>query len=272
MTKHAEQRHAEQKHAEQKNNRKAKLLVVLTILVLLVGVMGFAIYQFVSESIQLQKEQEKFGDLRDLIGEDVYDDGSGGTLTRSKYDALFAMNSDMQGWLRINGTAIDYPVMKNDLENGEYYLHRDFDEEYSFAGCLFIGPNCDVNSDIFIIYGHNMKNGSMFACLTDFADAGFANRHMEISFDTKDERRVYRVFAAFAANVYPDGEEYDEYFKYYRAIGKLSGEEYQDVLGQYRAMADLWTGDVPQYPDQIMLMSTCFGDRERYVVAAYRIK
>lgn len=260
------------KHAAQQNNRKAKLIVVLSILLILIGVMGFAAYQFISESVQLRKEQEKFGDLRELIGDDVYDEGSDGTISKSKYDALLTRNSDFQGWLKVNGTAIDYPVMQNCLENGEYYLHRDFDGDYSFAGCLFIGQSCDVNSDVFIIYGHNMKNGSMFACLTDYADYDYARKHIYITFDTVDERRTYRVFAAFAATIYPVGEEYDEYFRYYRSVGQIGLSEYQYVLDQYYSMADVWMDQAPQYPDQIMLMSTCFGDRERYVVAAYRIK
>ena len=272
---------AELKHAPKKRKLNIKAILVLLTVFVLVGVLSYSVYRFVSESVELNREQERFSELRDLIGEDEYgeeapiEEGSESpapVVTKSKYEALFNMNSDMQGWLKISGTAVDYPVMKNDLENGEYYLHRDFDGEYSFAGCLFIGKRCTASSDIFIIYGHNMKNGSMFACLTDFINRDFALQHREISFDTGDERRVYRVFAAFAARVYPNTEEYSDLFKYYESLGTVDEESYSRILDQYRSMSVLWMDDIPAYPDQIMLMSTCLTDKERFVVAAYRVK
>lgn len=278
------------KHNRQKNKRSMKSKITLGVIVVLIGVLGFSLYQFLSVYIPQQREQRRFDELRDLIGEDEYEpapigtEGSDSTdpsanaipdapsptvVKTSKYEHLFGMYEDMVGWLKVEGTAIDYPVMKTDREGGEYYLHRDVDGDYSFSGCLFIGDNCDADSDIFIIYGHNMNNGSMFGGLTDFGDSDYAYDHRDIRFDTLYDRRVYRVFAAFNASTYSEDEVA---FKYYESVGKFDEAAYNDVLEQYRALSWVWLDEAPAYPAQIMLLSTCYTDKERFVVAAYRIQ
>ena len=275
------------KHTAQKNKRGVKSTILLIAIVLLIGALGFSVYQVLSVYIPQQKEQQHFAELRDLITEDEYEyvyeepdpDDTTATpdsppqpkkvLKKSKYSELFKRYSDMCGWLKIDGTAVDYPVMKSDLEEGEYYLHRDVEGDYSFAGCLFCGVNCDPDSDIFIIYGHNMNNGSMFACLTDFGGESFVNGHRDILFDTQDERRVYRVFASFEAPAYTKD---DDVFKYYNCVGTLDESAYNTAVEYYRSRAYYWSGDPPAYPTQIMLLSTCYTDKDRFVVAAYRVQ
>ena len=264
---------------KKKKGAKAALLLVM---VVLIGVLGFSVYKFLSEYIPQQQEQNRFSELRDLIGEDEYEDAteddsdpSQPTTTpkvkKSKYEKLFGMNEDMRGWLKVDGTQIDYPVMKNDLEDGEYYLHRDFDGYYSFAGCLFIGKNCDYDSDIFIIYGHNMLNGSMFGALHNFSDWDFAKKHKDIEFDTKNERRVYRVFGAFWSKAFYEDEPG---FRYYEAVGDYDEYSYNNILWSFENMMAVRLDYEPKYPDQIMLLSTCSYNEAngRFVVAAYRIK
>ena len=258
-------------------NRRKRIILIVA-MVVLVGALGFSLWQFLSVYIPQQKEQERFAELRELIEEPATEqeaptDASGETTAPKgpSYSKLFALNPDMRGWLRIPDTAVDYPVMKNDSERGEYYIHRDFDGNYSFAGCLFIGLNCDEDSDIFVIYGHNMNNGSMFGDLDRYSSSDYARDHRDIYFDTADESRVYRVFSVFRTQVY---DKDSTAFKYYESIGDFAEEEYNDVAEQlgYLSMTD--TGETPEYPAQIMLLSTCayHTDEGRFVVAAYRIK
>ena len=261
------------KHAAAKKKRSVKAYVFMLIIILLVGVLCFSTYKFFSEYIPQAREQERFGELRGLIGDDDASSDADGKLKSSKYEKLFGMNEDMRGWLKIDGTEIDYPVMKNDLEDGEYYLHRDFDGNSSFAGCLFFGINCDEDSDISIIYGHNMNNGSMFGKLTSYADKAYAEEHRYISLDTKDESRVYKVFASFSAKAYAEDDTSGD-FKYYENVGDISEEQYSYILDRYKEMSDVWMDDVPEYPEKILLLSTCsyHTDNGRFVVAAYRVK
>ena len=117
-----------------------------------------------------------------------------------------------------------------------------------------------------------MNNGSMFGSLAEYSDVNYAKAHRDITFDTKNERRIYRVFTAFQGEIYPKEAAYDSYFKYYESIGDYDEEGYNNVLDHYRGMAYYWMDDAPKYPDQIMILSTCYYDNVRFVVAAYRIK
>lgn len=87
--------------------------------------------------------------------------------------ALHEENPDCIGWLTIDGTRIDYPVMYRSGDKN-YYLHRDFNGEYSANGCLFLAEECVAgNSDNLIIYGHHMNSGKMFADLENIRTKDF---------------------------------------------------------------------------------------------------
>ena len=161
--------------------------------------------------------------------------------------------------------------MKSSESDPEYYLHRDFNKNYSYSGTLFIGEGCNADSTAFVIYGHNMNTGSMFGSLDSFKNAGFAQEHKDIVFRTQKENRVYRVFAAFQTKLIP--EDSDE-FAYYRSVGKLDKGEYNEALENVRKMSLISLNEAPEYPEQIMFLSTCYyhTDEGRFVVAAYRIK
>ena len=183
---------------------------------------------------------------------------------------LLEKNHDFVGWLSIEDTVIDYPVMKSSEKDPEFYLHHNFEKEKSKSGALFIGERCDEQSKVFVIYGHNMNADTMFGTLDNYRDAIFAEKHKDIVFRTPSENRVYRVFAAFQTKIYT---EPTEAFEYYRAVGELKEEEYALTLENYRKMSVISLNETPKYPQQIMLLSTCayHTDEGRFVVAAYRI-
>lgn len=115
---------------------------------------------------------------------------------RERFAALLERNSDFVGWLSIEGTAVNYPVMCTP-DDPEYYLKRDFDGNRSNSGVPFFGEGCDTESDNIIIYGHNMKNGTMFSSLTNYADESYYEEHPTISFDTPDGDGTYEIIAVF---------------------------------------------------------------------------
>ncbi len=121
----------------------------------------------------------------------------------SEYGGLYSQNEDMVGWIRIEDTKINYPVMQS-MEEPNFYLKHGFDKKYSDYGCPYIQENCDVErpSDNLVIYGHNMKDGTMFADLMKFKDKSFWERHKTISFDTLTDRYDYEVIAVFKTVVY----------------------------------------------------------------------
>ena len=106
--------------------------------------------------------------------------------------ALITENADCIGWLSIDGTNISYPVMHTQSDP-QKYLRRNFYGKYSQSGVPFLDGRCDLQSTNLIIYGHNMKNGTMFADLKKYVDREFLNAHRTVRFETADGIRYFTV-------------------------------------------------------------------------------
>lgn len=105
--------------------------------------------------------------------------------------ALNARNRDCIGWITIDGTAIDYPVMHRPSQK-DYYLYRDFNGRRSYNGTLYASEICDPEtSDNVILYGHNMRSGKMFAALTRYKEKSFYEAHRYIVFETLSGVHIY---------------------------------------------------------------------------------
>lgn len=163
-----------------------------------------------------EKEQMKFEDLRERIYSEkeksnleVHANMRGNKAIEGmaiekravlpEFQEIAKENPDFAGWISIEGTNIDYPVMQTTWEP-EYYLHRNFAGEYSYAGIPFVGTG-DLKAeggDVFI-YGHNMRNGTMFADLLKYQNEEFWKEHPVIVLDRLWKHQKYEVFAAFYA-------------------------------------------------------------------------
>ena len=270
-----------------KRKRSKTTVLYCVIAVILIGILAFSGYQALKIYIPQSKESHEFALLKeeagvkDIKAQEIIDKADpsnpgepdvspADSDDNSPFRSLSEKNSDFVGWLSIEDTQIDYPVMKSSESDPEFYLHRDFDKDYSYSGTLFIGAGCNADSDAFVIYGHNMNSGSMFGSLDSYKSGSFALEHKNIVFRTQKENRVYRVFAAFQTKLLPEdsGE-----FAYYRSVGKLNKGEYDKALESIRDLSMISTNDAPKYPEQIMFLSTCYyhTDDGRFVVAAYRI-
>lgn len=185
------------------------------------------------------------------------------------YDALQKKNPDFAAWLKVDGTAIDYPVMHTP-DDEEYYLHRAFDGSDSISGTPFIGARSDLNSDYFIIYGHNMNNDTMFGTLDLYQEENFYKEHPRLTLTTPQEERVYEIFAAIETRVlYQD----ESGFRYYDLPGELTEDDWHAFLDWIKINALYETGITPVYGEQILILSTCSYHTEqgRFVIAARRI-
>ena len=260
---------------------KAKNIILVSLAVLCVAVLLYSLYQGLIIYIPQKQEQQRFDELRQIVEQESKEksdstqpaeaetrSGSDKEETHSVFNDLATINDDYRGWLKIEDTVIDYPVMKSSEDDPEYYLHRDFDKNYSFSGTPFIGAGADENSDAFVIYAHNMNNDTMFGTLDYYADKEWAEQHRYINFDTLDENRVYRVFAAFQTTIGSENE-----FKYNERVGMLSNQDYQALVEDIKEAAVMETGDCPAEKMQILMLSTCsyHSDNGRFVVAAYRV-
>ena len=214
-----------------------------------------------------RREQNEFASLRQEIPSGDPEENTSSFVNR--YESVMEQNGDFACWIEIPDTSIDYPVMKSSEDDPEYYLRRGFDKQYSFAGTLFIGGGCNLDSDSFIIYGHNMDTDTMFGELDRFADPDYALKHRFIHIGTPTEDRVYRVYAAFQTKIY---DENANVFKYYERLGSLDQPTYLDTVLNIRSMSMIDLADAPQYPAQLLFLSTCsyHTNNGRFVVAAYR--
>lgn len=260
---------------------KAKNIILVLLAVICVCVLLYSLYQGLIIYIPQKQEQQRFDELRQIVKQESEGksgstqpaeaetrSGSDKVETHSAFNGLATINDDFRGWLKIEDTVIDYPVMKSSEDDPEYYLHRDFDKNYSFSGTPFIGAGADENSDAFVIYAHNMNNDTMFGTLDYYADKEWAEQHKYINFDILDENRVYRVFSAFQTALGSESE-----FKYYERAGKLSDEDYKAFVNDIKDASVMFTGECPDKKTQIIMLSTCSYHTEngRFVVAAYRV-
>lgn len=185
---------------------------------------------------------------------------------------LYNENPDIVGWVKIDGTNIDYPVMHTPGDP-EKYLHLNFNEKTSFGGLPFLDASCSMNpeSDNLLIYGHNMKNGTMFRDLMYYDVKTYWQKHKTILFSTLYEEREYEVVAAFYDRVYfPD----EDCFKFYQFINAADKEEFNTAVSYFKEKSLYDTGVTAEYGDSLISLVTCayHVDDGRFVVVAKEVK
>lgn len=183
------------------------------------------------------------------------------------YAALYAENPDLFGWVQIPDTELSYPVMYTP-DDPEYYLRRAFDGSESVSGVPFLDGDCSLDGGNYLIYGHHMSSGTMFALLPSYAKEDFYEAHPVIRFDTLFERGEYEVMAAFYSKAY--GTDEQDVFRYYQYTDLSSPERFQEYVMQVKAAALYDTGITAEYGDQLLTLSTCnyHTDNGRFVVVA----
>ena len=207
--------------------------------------------------LQSAQEQQAFDDLRSIVATESVPPAREETPTgeyNSPYIPLKEQNPDFYGWISIEGTKINYPVMYTP-EDPEYYLKRAFDRSESQSGVPFLDAACTETGGNYLIYGHNMKNGSMFATLLSYKDSNFAEEHPTIQFDTLTESGTYTVIAAFFSEIYPTDSQ--NVFRYYQYAELNTPEKLDAYIKNIEAVALYPTGVTAEYGDQLLTLSTC---------------
>lgn len=217
-------------------------------------------------------EDSKNGEAEKTLGETGHDgDMDGGADFPPVHPGLLALhreNPDCIGWIKIEGTVIDYPVMYHPSEEN-YYLHRDFYGEYSANGCLFLSELCEPEmSDNLIIYGHHMNSGKMFAELDQYKDRTFYLEHPLVSYNTLQGSETYQIFAVFCTPVYTGND-----FPYYTFTKAEDAADYQGYIKAVKDRSFYDTGISAVSGDKLLTLSTCeYSQRNgRVVVVAKKI-
>lgn len=187
---------------------------------------------------------------------------------REGYERLKTQNQDMIGWVRVEGSPIDYPVMQTP-EEPDYYLRRGFDHKYSVYGMVYMDAACDLDGDCnnYILYGHHMKNGTMFASLEKYTSEDYYKEHPYLTFDTLEETGTYEIVGAFKLMA----DQVDADFAY-----KLAAQTEQDYDGLLRYIKENGfydTGVTARWPEQLVTLATCEYTQKngRLIVVARKI-
>jgi sortase B len=185
------------------------------------------------------------------------------------YAQQHQQNSDLAGWLYIEGTDLDYPVLYTP-NDPEYYLRRAFDGSYAYSGSLFIGAGCTPDGTNVIIYGHHMNSGTMFGELMNYKNVSYFNEHPTIHYDTLDELGEYEVLSVFYARVYTSADT--NVFRYYQYTDLSDESRFNEFVSQAKAASIYDTGVDAQYGDRLITLSTCsyHTTNGRFVVVARR--
>lgn len=260
---------------KQERNRKWMIFVLSILATACMVYVGIYYYQFEKNRV----DYNKLAELKEA--DSVLDTEKGYTITveekkdmppiLAKYETLYKKNKKLIGWLKIDDTNIDYPVMQT--VNNEYYLDHNFNQEYDKNGSLFLDKDCNAafpNTNM-IIYGHHMKSGKMFGNLNYYSKESYYKEHPQIQFDTIYEEGLYDIMYVFRSRIYNEDEVV---FKYYQFFDVNSEDEFYSAMDEMARMSLYDTGVTAEYGDKLITLSTCDSSEEdgRFVVVAKKIK
>ena len=251
-------------------NKKYKFILLLLIVI-------FAISSFfhIKEILENKKQNDIYDNLQEIVtkndkNDDITED-NGKNTPDDNYNLknIKNINSDVVGWIKIDGTNIDYPVM----QNGNYYLHRNLYKNYSSHGTPYLAEYCKINSsDNLIIYGHHMKDNQMFSQLDYYKKYEFYSNHKYIKFYTLEGNETieskYEVTFVFKTIAYTD-----KGFKYYNYYDFNSEDEFNDFVINCEKL-ELYNTDIEfKYGDKFITLSTCEYSQKngRMVIVAKKI-
>jgi len=247
-------------------NKKYKVFLLLLIVIL-----AISSYFFIKEIAENNKEKYFYTDLQTMVHTDNKNNDEIKENNTTNYDLknIYDLNHDVIGWIKIDGTNIDYPVMQNE----DYYLYRNIYKEYSSHGTPYLADNCNIEtSDNLVIYGHHMNDNSMFSQLDDYKKHEFYKKHKFIRFYTMKnnitEENLYEIVAVFKTVVYTNNS-----FQYYKYINFHDEEEFKGFSNKCNDLKLYSTDSTMSFKDKLITLSTCEYSQKngRMVIIAKKI-
>lgn len=239
-------------------------IVYTIITILLISLVLISSYLIFKEKKQNEKQENTFEDLIEIVEENIENQEE----RKIDINKLYEENKDIVGWLKIDNTTINYPIMQN-INDPNYYLHRDFYKNYSSYGTPYMAKQCNLNSDNIVIYGHHMKNNKMFGELEKYKSKDFYNNHKIITFTTLEKEYSYEIFAVFKTTVYTKNT-----FRYYENINFENKKMYDDFINICKDKSLYQTGIEIKDKEKLITLSTCeySNKNSRLVIVARKIK
>lgn len=259
------------KNANKNVNKKVKKIIITILSILLISVISF----LVIHTINANKNKKLYADL---LQQEIIPDKATEELSQvnkefvEKVKELEQENADIKGWIRIEDTSINYPLLQTD--NNDYYLIHNYKKEKSSYGSIFINNNCNIkneNSNV-IIYGHNMKDGQMFTDLLQYKDKSFYEQHPIIKIATDESEEDYEIIYTFKSRVFYQDEK--NVFRFYRYYDFENEDQYNEYINNCKKIQLYDTEKTATYGEQLITLITCEYSQEngRMVVVAKKVK
>lgn len=257
-----------QKNKHLKNSKKIKILLLIvltTIVVLGVTYMSYYLYN----NYKTRKDNtEILGNVK------INETDITGTKTERmlQLEELQKENEEIIGWLEIEGTNINYPVLQ--ASDNDYYLTHNYKKEKSSTGSIFLDKDFDLinGSSNYLIYGHRSKNGLMFEDLMKYAKEDFYKEHTKVKFTTNKDDSLYEILSVFYSRVYYKSEK--NVFRYYYFVNANNEQEYNDFVNNAKKVSLYDTGVTANYGEQLLTLSTCEYSQEdgRFAIVCKKVE
>lgn len=254
--------------------------VIFLISIIVFAVCAYLVFEYFYENYQ---NRQLYDDLASVY-EDVETDESPDETSNEKQllpgaEYLLSVNPDTIGYINIPDTVISYPIVQKHTEaEGEYYLHVNFMNEEAKAGAVFLDWRnkftADEQSDNLIIYGHDMKDGSMFGTLRNYKKddyVSFYQQHPIIELNSNYEEGKYKIFGYFIADA---DYSRDNVFEYYNCIDLSSEDDFYNYVNSVKKRTLILNDVDVKYGDKLVTLSTCSQEfsNSRFVVVARKLR
>ena len=250
-----------------KTNRLTKILFIFFIIIFVCGI-GYLTYY-------LYDRNKNNKDNEEILNNIEIDESK---ITESKTERMIQLeelqkeNEEIIGWLEIEGTNINYPVLQT--SDNDYYLTHNYKKEKASTGSIFLDKDFDLinGSSNYLIYGHRNKSGLMFEDLIKYAEEDFYKEHTKIRFTTNKDDSIYEILSVFYSRVYYKSEQ--NVFRYYYFVNANNEQEYNDFVNNAKKVSLYDTGVTAKYGDQLLTLSTCEYSQEdgRFAVVCKKIE
>lgn len=257
-----------QKNKHLKNSKKIKILLLIvltTIVVLGVTYMSYYLYN----NYKTRKDNtEILGNVK------INETDITGTKTERmlQLEELQKENEEIIGWLEIEGTNINYPVLQ--ASDNDYYLTHNYKKEKSSTGSIFLDKDFDLinGSSNYLIYGHRSKSGLMFEDLMKYAKEDFYKEHTKVKFTTNKDDSLYEILSVFYSRVYYKSEK--NVFRYYYFVNANNEQEYNDFVNNAKKVSLYDTSVTANYREQLLTLSTCEYSQEdgRFAIVCKKVE
>ena len=255
--------------AKHKQNSTKKFIIILLSIILICCIILIIKIKF--NEYQDNKKQQEVSSVLDTIDIEPTDITSKKTERMLQVEELKKQNNDIVGWLEIDGTNINYPVLQG--SDNDYYLTHNYKNEEVAGGSIFLDKDYSFirPSDNLLIYGHRNKKGLMFEDLIKYKDETFYKEHPTIRFTSLLNDSEYEIIAAFYSRVYYQNET--DVFRYYYFVNADTEEDYTNYVDNCIKSSIYNTGKTAHYGEQLLTLSTCdySQDNGRFVVVAKQI-